>query len=414
MLFDEYSGQKQNLERTENERLRTYLLDFQEEKILVPSHQRKPGVWEQRRQEKFISDIINGDRSFIPGVILLYKLNGYGNYFINDGLQRTSILLECKKHPEKFKTTKEVFDKVIESISIVIQHYNFKTHRDAAMMFVTVNSQGTGLTAAELYKHYLAYGDKNKVIHLNEVVYTEMVSCDNYVSKAVAKRTNSSRYLRDFYCLFHRYITNNDIISPQVYTRNNSYELSKSDDLIVEKLLADELDKYSLSEFIDKCKKFIDMIHRIKAVVKEYIPEINKRVKMMKNKSSMDIEEINAISISYWRSIVAYWIYSQIKGRTITETIDVIQQSLYLSYGNTARVYEYDDGSIETKIKIALQNLSAFMMLEKEKSKRQPRNTKNLAKGYDVSHKKPFSIYGEGETFIEPSSLNRSRGAKEI
>jgi len=37
-----------------------------------------------------------------------------------------------------------------------------------------------------------------------------------------------------------------------------------------------------------------------------------------------------------------------------------------------------------------------------------------VAQGYDVSHKKPFSQYGEGDTFIEPSSINRARGDRLI
>lgn len=413
MLFNEYSGQKQNIERMEMERLRMYLLDFDEQKIMIPDHQRKAGIWKPKKQIKFIQDIINSDRTYIPGIIMLYKINGYGQYYINDGLQRTSVLIECKKHPEKFNTTKEIFEKVIESISIAIQHYNFKSHRDAAIMFVSVNSLGSTLTASELYKHYLAYGDKNKVEHLNDVVYREIAACDDYVSKSNNERLTSSKHLRDMYCLFHRFITKNDSMHPALYTKNNSFDYSKSEDLIVEKLLAEEIEKYTFSEFINLSKRFTDMVHRIKAVVKEYIPIINERVKLMKGNSSMNIEEINAISFSYWRSIIAYWIYSQNRNIPIKETISIIQRSLFLSYGDTQRVYEYEDGFIEPKIKIGLQCLSPFVMLEKNRIKRDAQNTNNMAKGYDKSHKEHFSLSGNGETFIEPSSLNRSRGNRE-
>ena len=45
---------------------------------------------------------------------------------------------------------------------------------------------------------------------------------------------------------------------------------------------------------------------------------------------------------------------------------------------------------------------------------RRPRRDVTTRPGNDDSHRLPFSVYGHGETFPEPASLNRARGAQPV
>lgn len=375
-----------------------YIRDYQNGKIKIPDHQRKNNVWPDDRRREFVDDMVYGNKTFIPGAIILYKINKSGDFYINDGLQRTTLLLDVYNNPEKFSLNRLQVDDLFGNIEVTIQRFNYSSHFEAAILFRKVNSSGTMLTDLELYKYFLIYANREIYNYIHKEIYADMKSCDDSVSKAPNEKSKVySRSIRDIYCNLYRFLTKDKSPRREVYDNITSKTQKNK---IIEEELSKEIKKMTLEEFEKKAKCFCDILHRAKALIKTCLNELDQKDNDSRN-----------LTIGMWRSFVCFYIYCINNNISKNDMYEAFKKLLNLTKGKNKTAF-LENGNIR-QVRFGFQRFNDVITFLPNYEKRKKRNTSNIPRGYDISHKKPFSKYGEGDVFIEPSIINRSRGNKE-
>lgn len=395
--------------------------------IQIPKHQRD-FVWSEQKQKEYVNNIFNLE--FLPvGVIVTYQLklkNGFGSVkYLNDGFQRTTTLKRLKNSPEQYGRTSKEVSELINNMQIPMQHRWYESHEMAALQFQYLNI-GTAMAPYDFHKQDLVYLNNYEQYEKSiDKVIKATHDCDAALCKSVAKDSEGyKKGIRDIYANIYRVLSKQDGMAAEYRSVGNTKVGERSFKYKpIEVSLKKELEKVTPKEFEIYCSNLIGIIYNTRAMVESLFDDVNKLID--KRNTIIGYGQTNnivnnTINFRVWRWILSAVIQLKLHKINVENIKEIILEVLAITGGLNSGSVIYNNKTINVFITfqapaslyLLIEEIGKSELLNGLKRKRQ--NTSNVKNGYDVSHKKPFSIYGEGETFIEASSLNRSRGAKEI
>lgn len=384
---------------------------YQRKTILKPPHQRDR-VWDEDKKSAWVERLRSGKRPV--GVIVTYQINdGHQNPTnLNDGYQRVSATLEYLENPEKYGDSPEDAERIVRSCIMPWQHRHYHDDDEALYDFQALNL-GTALTAFEFYKGILTYmpgysqwepiiSELHGVVPQNE----PRVAMARY---AVSREEQHKRWRADF-AMFHRFIDGSNTIMDYTVTEQRPRQNPEARQQIVEWQLRETLKAMPIADGRDKLSGLQRLVDRETA--------------LMESIWYGNLGKNHAIGMSptLYRWILDVSVWKRNAGINQADWEDFVRRILDVSDGHSQLVCMKDDGRVDRKYTLNLARLTSLKgvcevigsNLYSLRPERRTKKIKNLRSGYDESHVLPFSTNGNGETFPEPASRNRSRGARPV
>ena len=367
------------------------------ERLLLPFFQRDY-IWETRKLKGWIETIMNGDAI---GVIVTYQLPNGGPYYLADGYQRLTASTRFLENPEEYKF-RFGSDQALEYLSgffVPVQHRIYKSHIVAMRAFQNLNS-GTAATPSEYFKGELCRSSVGEKLYsrIPEIVF----SYERPISEPVRGRLTQGKLLRSALALFAQYITK--------YKKERFWDVTSSKtDLkteCVERVLHDAIASLSSEQIDSHVRSFDSFIAGQVNIIEQSMVKTQQRGKSV-SRTLMRFLLHGAI----WRRNNGYpaGLYNEYIYELVRHQVD--QKSIL------SRFFFTDKNGHITGLTVHMGNLSHMRGLAKRFNINLEPKRKNQiqrAPGFDDSQKLPFADNGDGETFPEPSSINRSRGKKHV
>lgn len=372
--------------------------------LLLPEFQRDY-VWEQEGKDKargWIETVISQQAI---GVIVTYQLLGLGDspMFLADGLQRLTATNKFIDDPAiyGFSFGSEQARVYCEKFMITVQHRHYKNHVEAMRAFQKLNS-GTKLLPGEFYKGELTLDEIGTNLYLEIPRIVDTYENSMLERKWVARKKNRAYLLRTTrgdLALFLQYISGTDKM--KFWNTMTNMIIGKD---IVERQLSEFIQNNNVD--IDKLiKNFSEFTASHFAMLRQIMEDTNNKNKPMSITFSRYLFHLNVWRKNTRRSSDSYY-------RFVTALM-----KLYVDYDYfVSRIALPNTDPIEL-IGLKADDLSPlkrlceyFDLQDFYNGKARP--ARPSTPGYNVSHKQPFSIFGDGETFLEPAQINKSRGAQ--
>jgi hypothetical protein len=111
--------------------------EFTSGEIIRPTWQRRKGIWEKPKQQKWkddIESIVKNGSGAIPGMIVTFSLsNDRQKRYLNDGLQRIGTTVDYAKQLLKGKNGigENELMRMFSKVNITIQHFTYDTMKEA-------------------------------------------------------------------------------------------------------------------------------------------------------------------------------------------------------------------------------------------------------------------------------------------
>lgn len=391
---------------------------FSTKQFLVPEWQRDD-AWPLKKKADFDNTVLEKAKrglDILTGCVILYTTEDDPAQiqYISDGFQRTlnSKRLFVRLQKERGQ---EAAETALRRVSVPVLYMSYKDEKEAKVEFRKIN-QGTPLTPFEQAKTLLTelddYEDWDRRIfqplhHGIERAKNSFPVRTNKAQKQGANRHKAHLELRDDYTLLLRYLTK-DIVD---YSKSiESIDDVEKSDKIVENQLKKALSNLNIDEAERQLKLFLDAITEEVALIRDI---------WRKLKEDNVIQDVDTVTSSCLRSILQFSIHRRNADIPLPSYQRFIRKLLLSCQGGTNVRYQEGIGHI-----LAMGNLSTFGRLQimfgdiidptlDLSKRRKRRNTEQLLPGHDFSHKKPFSLHGEGEVTSIPSILNRSNGTRE-
>lgn len=368
------------------------------EEILEPPFQRDY-VWKPDQARSFVETIM---RRQAIGVIVTYQLldemdNGNFATWLADGVQRLTTTLRYMQNPGAygFDYGPNEAEGYCQAFSMPVQHRHYKDHSEAMDAFQIIN-QGTQVTLAEFYKGILTLGGRQSQWVESEIpAIVETVESPFY-SKSTPKRSQVSTRRRDCFGLFLQYISED--------TRKTFWNVSGKKGKPVEECLLDELKKqrWSQEQLQKRAEQFKTCLSEQAALIRDAIREVGQP----------DGKPFLPACFRWWLHL---GIYRKNKSIPIATHRALLLKFLdhAKSYNKFSSMLDFQDGEKNVRIILKtdsltdLPRIATYLNVQYAKPSRQ---TSSVKRGHQRSHVHPVSQYGEGQTVIEPSLLNRARG----
>lgn len=380
--------------------------------LLIPPHQR-PKSWNKKRKIEYVSCIMQDNMP--PGSFEIYQLidddGRKGGKWLNDGCQRILTAEELYDNPSLFGISKSDAAYILQNTSYPYTLKYHRTHKEALERFQIVNNN-LRLTSYQIAIGDVVYctGSDNYKLWQSFLFDLHTIVRENAIRvSTLAEPREKEKYyipklhklMRHDVSLFFRYLTKDKSIK--------DYGASHSD-----------LEIYSDSHFEIRLSKLLAEIGHTKAqheleqfsrIIESDTASIEK-VLIANNMVSTGISRTvyrwfldagiwrknNNCPNAPWIEFIDF-IIPIVKTKTnITYIVDGEAKQFTLSLGRIKEIHRMCD----------FYDLPFYDILMR---KREYKDGK-LKPGWEQSHIKPFSVFGEGETFPEPRSQNRARGAK--
>ena len=394
---------KPRFERGNTDRPILYLIQMRDSHtLLIPEFQRSDSVWDEKKKKQWIYSIMNHEAI---GVIVTYQLKGSGPIFLADGLQRITATKEFMGNPHDFGLDfgREQAAAYCMAFSIPVQHRHYQTHKEAMYAFQNLN-KGTALTPYEFHKGELILDSAaGKVVHKTVPQAMDAI-VTQYLTGRKYNRNTQSRLMRDDLALFYQYISGDNTLD--FWRVGQLQENGQSVECLIRKHIdSNKLSSSRLTEMVQDFKRFLasemafidSIVIETKQKGKAFSPAA------LRNVLHTAIWRRNAKVPrlhyeSYIRSLMEIWKpYSSFSAKVDLPNSDPICTSSLAT-----------DNLYQTRQLCDALDIPLFAVSRKRS------NSKTAAIGYDVSHIEPFSTHGDGDVIIEPSGVNRARGATEI
>lgn len=376
---------------------------YRRHQILKPPHQRDL-VWKDIKRRNWIKRL--QDRKRPCGTVVTYQLTEGADacVYLNDGLQRISTTLEYIENPQNYGDSVDRAEKITRACTMTLQHRLYKTPEEAVITFQEVNL-GTSLTPYEFFKGTLSYLPNHqgidraldKLHRLMPETQNKLIYCRTKV-----QRERDHCFKRHDYLMLYRFISENKELS--------SYRVATKDTQqarlcpAIELMLVPMLKEMAQSELERNIGMLSELVKRETALMETIWFD------------QLGHPSGSGISITLYR-----WILEcAILRRNCNVSISAWEQFVYrlLDKGKGKAQVITDEGHYT----VGLGNPSHLKGVcdligsnfHDELMSRRKRPHSSLRAGYDNSHIKPFSIYGNGETIPEPAGINRARGARSI
>lgn len=384
----------------------------------LPPHQREL-VWIDEKKQNWIKRVQKAFVATRPvGAIATYQLdNGrHSPLYLNDGSQRIRTCLEYLMHPELYGDTPERARDILRKCGYPRQHRWYKTHDEALVDFQLLN-MGTKLTPYELCSGVLLYANESVFWtpifgRLHDIVThaSQRLHC-----QLPRKRETIHKYRRHDYALLLRFLSKD--ITRQDYGAHVDEE--KFDNVkaqkVVEWRLRLCLESMTHSDIEQDIKRFENTVNQETALVMDTWRRIKADTQVIDPNAALTSiafrylldcaiwRKNNRVDPDIWRDFVERFLRHTEGGSQITNPHNS-RGNIHLGFSKL--------GALPLVCKIVGSPMVLDTPAPPKRSKQRLR--KVAPPGFDVSHKKPFSSNGEGEVFLEPAGINRSRGAVEV
>lgn len=368
--------------------------------LQIPIFQRQ-FIWKPKRQiPEWGKSVI--DKSAI-GVIVTYQTAVQMNQlWLADGFQRLTATLRIAEDPASygFRFGAKQWQAYCEGLGITHQHRMYESHNAALRAFQNLN-RGTALTPAEFHKGQLVIYPLGAILYdrIPSIVNLYEVRC--HVNLSRTNRSRRGAALRDSLALFYQYVTQ---------TTELAFWGAASRSLTTGKSLEERLAEWAHDQSHEIVDRTITNFEQFIASQEAIISKIKKDLCM----------ETRTMNQTLFRWLIHAGIWRKNARRPVDDYVDLVFKLM-----SHLRDYEVLPGNIVLPdvepAKIVWLRMSRLDQLSQicehfdnnlyEKNHRKRQAT---PRGYDTSHVQPFKFFGEGETIIEPSSINRARGAQPI
>lgn len=383
----------------------TTLIDMMNEGELHKPKFQRDFIWTKEKIQGWINTIISKKAI---GVIVTYEVQNERalNKYIADGLQRLTAtkLFIANSSGFGFTYSQNEAQKLCKAFFITVQHRHYKDHEEAMKAFQNLN-RGTALAPAEFFKGELTLMDLGEEIykHIPEIInINERVGL---VIQGKGRRVRSQILLRDCLALFLQYISG---YKKMVFWNITSSKMGEVD--VVERQLANFIkeQEWSLVDLDKAIKNFDNYISSEVAVLNQ-----------IRNNIGRDRLPFGStlfrwlLHLSIWRKNNGKSVDLYIK--MVTSLLNILSQTQIDSFSSLFAIT--DENGMQKIFSLHIGDLNQLsticQYLKVPLAEKQIRKNKSVPKGYHHSHKKPISLFGDGETFLEPAIINIARGAKE-
>lgn len=383
---------------------------FDRDVLRLPDHQRGK-VWNDKKKKEYILRLKNRENP-PPGSFETYQLKSGSPIYLNDGGNRIRTASMYLNNPELYDDVREIAEKVLRAQRVAVNHSHYDSHAQAHTDFILVNA-GTFPTPYDQCKGLLTYmegDDNNAKYELLTTIHSHIREKSILIISKVPKpgTKTHAKYLRHDYALLHRFISNDKNLTGY----RPSTSIIDYDDIRKRNVIEWKLREYLEDNDINTIEVDINKFKNVITNETEIIIQTWKKVRLNEDISIVGSNYRFLLDVSIWR-----------RHNNVNTNIWIEFASTLLHHtqgGSTA----FDKEDIRKKVSLELGNLSRLPSLCKIigfnfddffNNQRVPNKlSKYIRSGQDISHTDPVSMFGEGDVIIEPSSINRARGAKPI
>jgi len=400
--------------------------DYKAGRIAIPPHQRDK-CWSRQREKAYLMTISSDGAP--PGSFEFYQLilpdGRKSAKFLNDGSQRLRVAMSFLEQPNLYGVTIEDISYLLDNTTYPYTLKVHRSHQEAMRRFQIVNNN-LQLTNYQKVIGDLIYceGDdqreywENLIDDLHNKLYNIALPVvinpyPNRNTKTYWKSTHSRK--RHDLSLFWRFLSSErEETDYRPYSDIEINKVSINHGLYFEQELATAFKTIGKEMAKKKIGEFIRLIENETALIDHIWNEIKK------NEEIKEELEGRVLTSSCYRWLLDVAIWTRNKGRNTNLWEEFLYKFLERFKGGTVIIYEIEPDNFD-KINVSIsrpgvakricQVLNCDLVEREEKRTRKIRNKKP---GWHESHKEPFSIHGNGETFLEPAITNLSRGAQPV
>jgi hypothetical protein len=391
-------------------------------RIRIPDHQRGD-CWPQDRRKAWIEDIRT--MSLAPGMFVCYQLGDDGTWWLNDGQQRLLATLHYYHNHEAYHDNIDTARERLRNCRQGLVVSNCETIEQAMIEFAKYQ-QITPMTRYESGAGSIKSDKMHKTIwerridQLNDIVWNaqaRLTKRQNRDEATIAGRKRLHDNYRHHMALFLNYINEElktyDVTTHAPYTPNEII-----DGLYLEKKFINKLNAMGALEFDQVLKRFERFIDNTTSLLADAWKDCISSGDVRFDKQDNPIETL-LVQMFRFALDIAIWakVHNRKSKRLLAFYRDILSESkgknnfLNARTNTTAISWREDSGA--AKIREIAHHLESDFF-DVDDPKRLVRNTSQIHKGNDLSHINDFSNNGEGDVIIEPTSINRSRGANPI
>lgn len=381
--------------------------DLRNGMLHVPFHQRE-FVWTIEKQIGWLERL--GSDVWPVGVVVTYQVSSGSDrkVYINDGNQRLGTLLRAVLNPELFGLTLDFLEVLLRGVQMPVQHRIYESHLQAFEDYQGLN-WGTPMTPYQFHKGVLT------TLADYEVVWEPLITMLHGVMAAVEssivseRRSRNSKQVssiaRDDLATFFRFVTGT-VVRDDLHLASIGKRKVPVFEWALRKRL-EELGPVKTRQEIERYEKAIEqetaLVRHCWHTVLGKPNETGINLVTYRWLMCAAVWRRNAgVPVAMWKEFVVGALRES-AGRGRFDRLDdngVAQIVAWLSYNDLTR--------LEEVCKFVGSGMTSPM------KSRRPRRDVTTRPGNDDSHRLPFSVYGHGETFPEPASLNRARGAQPV
>lgn len=390
--------------------------DLTNGRLNLPPHQRDE-CWSDTRKMEYLVTLSHD--AFPPGNLEYYQLvkpNGkLSGIYINDGSQRLRTAKEILYHPERFGITKKNAEYLMQNTSYPLTLKLHRSHKEALRRFQVVNNN------LQLTSYQKTIGD--------------LIYCEG---------DNQRDFWQDFIDDLHLMIKETSLqVVDKPYPRKGTktywqaVHYRKRHDLsLLWRYLSKEkaLKNYKIGADIPIVSPVQGGAKYFDQALAEYLAHIGQsaarqELNQFKNIIQLEtalfvdcIDRGNGMLYGCYRWLMDIAILRRNHKVPTAPWENFVRRFIRETGGTTVLLLKDKDADKQKRMNISLSRLCSLRVvceiidsdLMDYIGRRRQRRHKGKRSGWDDSHKLPFSKHGDGETTLEPSMLNRARGAQPI
>lgn len=370
---------------------------LRESKLQTPPFQRGY-VWPESKLKEWIQTVISNQAI---GIIVTYQINGGGPEWLADGLQRLTSTKMFLDNPQRygFEFSKEQAEEYCEKYGISIQHRHYKDHEAAMYAYKNLN-RGTYITPAEYHKGDMTINDIGDYAYNAIIASLKKIEC-SLMSGRSPGRNPESKLARDSLGLFYQYISGFPGI--EFWNVGQINQNGKA----IERLLLECMQGWDEKDVDNRLKDFELFMFGEVAQLRDIMRKAGCEGISFSPAALRWIFHLSLWRKNNNRSCNLHVEFLE-KFFILPRSTKTISSRIILSAGDDLKSVTLSMDGLG-QLKIMCEYMKCNLHSPEKRS-----SDKITSIGYHNSHVKPFSIFGNGETFSEPAPLNISRGANPV
>ncbi len=380
-------------------------MKLSEGRLLLPLHQRTADAWNPSRKRNWVNRIRMGRPSV--GVLITYQLyDSDGASYLNDGLQRTSAVIEYLHDPAIYGDDLERAKSYCDQYEITVQHRHYSSHDEALVDFQEINL-GTKLTPYEFCHGVLTYmpsydalwrswfDDLHSTISNQSARILVRSRGDNREGRQIAKRNDLA--------LFYRFAIDDKTRRRYWSPKRRVDVVEVREKQVIEWLLRQHLESIGISKAREKLQTFCGLIERETALLETLWYASNQQGTGISNSLFRFL-----LDVAIWRrnSGIPYKYFEEFSRLLIERS----GGSGKLQHPDNPRRHFTCSMDGLNSLRTACDMLGYHLILDPPVN--QP--VIQVKPGYDKGHVQPKALFGNGLTVPQPGGVNRSNGARSV